>query len=73
MKRFFTILSFVLFLGAIGQTMSANTTERDIVLSNEYVELVFSSGNDFLFKEYNTGGKNILPEGGSNVHPWEMV
>lgn len=45
----------------------------DLVLKNDHVELVFDSGNNFLMKAYRVGGENMLPEGGSATHPWQLT
>ncbi len=46
---------------------------EDMVLKNGRVELVFSGGNNFLFKAYRSEGVNMLPDGGSATHPWQLI
>lgn len=51
----------------------AQNTVRDLVLKNDNVELIFEGGTNFLFKEYRSGGENMLPDGGSATHPWQLT
>lgn len=60
-------------LGLSAKTTAGKNTAGDIVLKNDSATLVFSGGNDFLFKEFTMGGKNILPAAGSTTHPWQLV
>lgn len=46
---------------------------EDLVLKNDHVELVFNGGDNFLMKAYCVGGENMLPEGGSTTHPWQLT
>lgn len=76
MRKYAILL--ILFLFEISFTAhSLTTTERnaagDLVLANDNASLVFSSGKDFLLKEFNMAGRNILPAAGSTTHPWRLV
>lgn len=56
------------------QAGARSSAGDDIVLRNEKVELRFSgSENAFSFKEFRVGDVEVLPEGGSPAHPWELT
>lgn len=56
------------------QAGARSSAGDDIVLKNEKVELRFSgSENAFSFKEFRVGDVDVLPEGGSPAHPWELT
>jgi len=66
MKKLFCSLALVL-------GMSFFAFSKDLTLSRGDISLVFSGGDDFLFKEFRVGSKNILPEGGSRCDPWILT
>lgn len=71
------ILALAMIAGLSLATQAKTTTERnaagDLVLSNENATLVFSGDKDFLLKEFNMAGKNLLPAAGSVTHPWQLT
>ena len=72
-----SIFTVLMASAAIFTAQAKTTAERnsagDVVLKNDNVTMVFSGGNDFLLKEFTTGGKNVLPAAGSTAHPWQMT
>lgn len=72
-----SILTLITASAAILTVQAKTTTEHnaagDLVLKNDNVTMVFSGGNDFLLKEFTSGGKNVLPAKGSTAHPWQMT
>lgn len=60
-------------LGGMAATTAGRNASGEMVLKNDNVTMVFGSGNDFLLKEFTTGGKNVLPAAGSTTHPWQMT
>ena len=71
------ILAIAMIAGLSLATQAKTTTERnaagDLVLANENASLVFSGNKDFLLKEFNMAGKNLLPAAGSATHPWQLT
>ena len=55
------------------KTVTERNSAGDLVMKNDNVTLVFGGGNDFLLKEFISGGKNVLPAAGSTTHPWQMT
>ncbi len=72
------ILSAFLLILCVNLSTEARTTVTtntagDIVLANDNASLIFSGGKEFLFKEFNMAGKNLLPSAGSTTYPWELT
>ena len=44
-----------------------------VVLRNEKVSLKFDAKGQYFLREFVTGGKNILPEGGSSIPLWKLT
>lgn len=66
------LISAVCF-GAESRTTTVRNDAGDLVLSNENATLVFSGGRDYLLKEFNMCGRNLLPAKGSTTHPWQLT
>ncbi len=64
-KRIFLLLSACLLC------LSAQAGE--LILKNAHAELRFDDGKQFVFKSFRMEGKELLPAGGSRVHPWEIT
>ena len=60
-------------LSADAKTTTSRDQAGDIVIANENVKLVYSGGKEYKFKEFVTGGKNILPAGGATTNPWQLT
>lgn len=58
---------------AESRTTSGRNSDGDLVLANENATLVFSGDKDFLFKEFNMSGRNLLPAKGSTAYPWQLT
>ena len=70
-----TILGILLMLVSLLKlsTASATTQNKELILENDHVKLVFDGGQNYLFKSFNAGGVELLPKGGSATHPWQMI
>lgn len=71
------IYAFIL-AAATSLTVNAKSSvtknaDSDLTLSNDNVSLTFNHGDEFNFKSFITGGKNILPAAGSTTHPWQLI
>lgn len=74
MIRKFTVLALALTMLTALRTSAQPNTGDDIVLKNSGVELRFSgSDKEFSFKEFRVGDVEVLPDGGSPAHPWELT
>lgn len=56
----------------LGLLLCLGARAGDIVLKNRHAELCFDDGKQFIFKHFLMNGKELLPESGSTVHPWEV-
>lgn len=74
MIRKFMVLALALAMLPALRTLAQTDAGDDIVLKNSGVELRFSgSDNGFSFKEFRVGDVEVLPDGGSSAHPWELT
>ena len=56
----------------LGLLLCLGARAGDIVLKNRHAELCFDDGKQFIFRHFRMNGKELLPESGSTVHPWEV-
>lgn len=76
MRRTIFYIAFILIAIQVNAfpvgTMVFKDGEGNLVLKNEKVELVFSGGESFLFKEFRMDGNSILSKSGSATFPWQL-